>query len=285
MEVVVDPYEILNLKHDFTERELRDAYRTKALQVHPDKGGSHELFQVVCNCFKQLAEELKEKEGTRPIEAMKNSFADDVKKYDSNRQNLFKKDDRFDNEKFNRVFEQTKIHTAYDDGYEDFFKTYKYNTTPSINKNADFNSEFESFTKNASKSIVVKNNPEPQHLCNQLTMYEELGVDRISDFSSDTQSSLQYCDLQKACTTIRLAPDSDKKRRAKTLDQIQKEREALNKKIEAGTHVTAKFHQQKEKELRKEQVYEARRQNNLKSLESKVKKQMTNILRLATGSS
>lgn len=282
MEVVVDPYKILNLKRDFTERELRDAYRTKALQVHPDKGGSHELFQVVCDCFKQLAEELKMKDGTKPLEVMKSSFADDVKKFDSNRQYLFRKDDRFDNEKFNRVFEQTKIHTAHDDGYEDFIKTYKYNNAPSIHDNSNFNSEFDNFTKNTTKSIVVKKNPEPQHLCNQHMMFEELGVDKIDDFSSGTQSALQYCDLQKACTTVRLAPEADKKRRAKTLGQLEKERDALNKKIEAGTHITEKFHQQKEKETRREQMLEAKRQNNLKSLEEKVKKQMVNILRLAT---
>lgn len=33
----VDPYELLNIKQDATEQEIKTAYRQKSLKVHPDR--------------------------------------------------------------------------------------------------------------------------------------------------------------------------------------------------------------------------------------------------------
>lgn len=47
---------LLGLKLPFTKEELKSAYRKKALQVHPDTGGSHELFFSVNDAYNSLKE-------------------------------------------------------------------------------------------------------------------------------------------------------------------------------------------------------------------------------------
>eukprot|EP00435_Cladocopium_sp_Y103_P032887 s426_g8.t1 len=49
-------YEILQLRSDATVAEIRAAYKRKALEVHPDKGGSAGDFQLVLAAFEQLVD-------------------------------------------------------------------------------------------------------------------------------------------------------------------------------------------------------------------------------------
>ena len=37
-------YDILNLLKDCTEKEIKKAYKLAALEHHPDKGGTDEMF-------------------------------------------------------------------------------------------------------------------------------------------------------------------------------------------------------------------------------------------------
>jgi hypothetical protein len=50
----VDPYKILNVSKNFTIEELRQKYKQICLQVHPDKGGSEQLFEMVTYCYEKL---------------------------------------------------------------------------------------------------------------------------------------------------------------------------------------------------------------------------------------
>jgi curved DNA-binding protein CbpA len=50
----MDPYKVLNIPKNFTLEQLREQYKKMALQVHPDKGGSAELFEIVTSCYKKL---------------------------------------------------------------------------------------------------------------------------------------------------------------------------------------------------------------------------------------
>lgn len=45
------PYEMLNIEPTFTQDELKAAYRTKAHQFHPDKGGDPAVFAAVANAY------------------------------------------------------------------------------------------------------------------------------------------------------------------------------------------------------------------------------------------
>ena len=69
----IDPYEILGLTRKFTFEELKDAYRRTAKFVHPDKGGSEQLFNIATDCFRKLAHELKMREEKTHDELRKGS--------------------------------------------------------------------------------------------------------------------------------------------------------------------------------------------------------------------
>ncbi|GAX45711.1 putative DnaJ domain-containing protein [Tolypothrix sp. NIES-4075] len=45
---------LLKLDIPFTLEELKRSYRTKALQLHPDQGGSHESFVALNEAYKYL---------------------------------------------------------------------------------------------------------------------------------------------------------------------------------------------------------------------------------------
>ncbi|CAE7202913.1 dnaJ [Symbiodinium natans] len=50
-----DLYELLGVQKDVPELEIRSSYRRRALQVHPDKGGSEDLFHAVLTAFEVLS--------------------------------------------------------------------------------------------------------------------------------------------------------------------------------------------------------------------------------------
>lgn len=270
----VDPYKVLGLRKNFTERELKDAYKVKALKVHPDKGGSDELFQLVTDCFKALARALKEREGERTFHELKQNFAKDDIDSQVDISHVFKNGDKFDNEKFNKLFKEAKVKTAHDEGYEDFIKTYKYSEAPAATADT-LNTVFE---QHAAKQLVVRKDPAPQHLCSQQMIFEELGVDRIDDYSSDVKSNLQFCDLQKAITTVRLAPEEDKRKRARTMEQLQKERKAMEDK---GFPMSEKEARRRALAEKKEQERESRRLQQLVDMDKRKKAQLAHAIKLA----
>lgn len=47
-------YDILGVPRDATPDQIRDAYRRKAKETHPDKGGTDESFQKVGKAFQVL---------------------------------------------------------------------------------------------------------------------------------------------------------------------------------------------------------------------------------------
>jgi len=69
----VNPYEVLGVSKNFTFEELKDAYRRIVKFVHPDKGGSEQLFNIATECFRTLARELKMREEKTHDELRKGS--------------------------------------------------------------------------------------------------------------------------------------------------------------------------------------------------------------------
>ena len=55
----IDPYKILNISKNYDLEELKIKYKKIARKVHPDKGGSEQLFNLVTLCYKKLYEEYK----------------------------------------------------------------------------------------------------------------------------------------------------------------------------------------------------------------------------------
>jgi DnaJ domain len=69
----MDPYHALGVTKDCTRDELKEAFRTKARSVHPDRGGEPAAFIQLRQAYDQIIKEL----GRRPpgLNADKNSGA------------------------------------------------------------------------------------------------------------------------------------------------------------------------------------------------------------------
>lgn len=250
----LDPYQVLGVRKNFTFDELKDAYRNIARTVHPDKGGTDQLFQLVTNCFRTLAQEYKLRTSDRPHWELKQ---ESERFFDRQMQNVQQpspfassQNERRDIsgsrnamsdtnnflDKFNKMFDDNKL----DDDEKSF--GYAHMMTPSSKKREDisvpkilnkfstetFNKTFDSVTLPSAKDVVVYKEPEALPLARKI-QYTELGADKPSDYSSGegtTRNTLQYTDYMVAHTTSRLVdPRAVKERKNyKSVEQYESDR-------------------------------------------------------------
>lgn len=117
-EAGIDPYKILEVRKNFTLDELKENYKKIALRVHPDKGGNEYMFNLVTSCFKELMREYKRRISDVQHDELKTAFT----KYSSQTAQQQKGPDRFNLEKFNKLFEENKMPDVADIGYDDWYK-------------------------------------------------------------------------------------------------------------------------------------------------------------------
>ena len=58
----INPYHVLGVGENYDESSLKKAYLSRAMETHPDRGGSKEEFQKVTVCYKALMIKLRERE-------------------------------------------------------------------------------------------------------------------------------------------------------------------------------------------------------------------------------
>lgn len=208
----VDPYQVLGVGKDHSWEELKNAYRKTAKLVHPDRGGSEQLFNLVTDSFRHLAYEYKMKMGNRPHHELKKEASAFYADRPVATRSAFTDGEGDFNERFNRMFQENKLE---DDEME---RGYAHMMAESSKERDDINipramkkfqaSKFnEIFDKNVpvSKDVVVYRDPEPLNLARAL-QFTELGG-KTDDYSSALEKGergLQYTDYMKAHTTTRL---------------------------------------------------------------------------------
>lgn len=210
----LNPYDVLGVRKNFEWDELKESYRRIAKVVHPDKGGSEKLFQMVTDCFRQLAHEYKLRTSDRPHHELKQ---DAQSYYRANPVSTKQPSDENFLDRFNRMFEENKIDDDENAG------GYAHMMAPSSKTREDiqiqrilpkfssdaFHKTFDEVTsKSLSKEVVVHHEPEALPLAKKI-QYTELGGDKPGDFSSgegggEGRRALQYTDYMKAHTTTRL---------------------------------------------------------------------------------
>lgn len=239
----IDPYEVFGLSKDFEWDELKNAYKRLAKLVHPDKGGSKEIFNKVTECFKTLAHEYKMRKSDRPHHELKKESQEYYSNSKSNGPGKLNESDMASfRERFNKTFEENKL----DD--DDNTKGYGHMMAESSKTREDlevptyikpgkkidmntFNKTFDAITLPKSSEIVKYREPEALPLSRKM-QYSELG-ENVDDFSSATSSrdsrGLQYTDYKKAYETGRLVdPRSVEKRKEfKTVGEYESMRERV----------------------------------------------------------
>jgi curved DNA-binding protein CbpA len=231
----IDPLVVLQLNEKYTLDELRSQFKKLALVYHPDRTGSDQAFILLQICFKTLHKRYKENQ--KEFIALKNDFtrsstSDEFRTKKNPYKNITK-------ERFNQIFEEMRMRNVNDTGYgsvmqksggarEDIDVP---KTLPVSNFNSKrFNDVFDKQElSNEEKKLMVWNDDPTPHDFNKKSLnYEELGVKKISDFSST-----QYTDYMKAHNSRKLIDKSCLKNQPsyKNIDELEASREKISFKM------------------------------------------------------
>jgi curved DNA-binding protein CbpA len=224
-----NPYEIIGVSKRFTLDELKYNYKKVAKRVHPDRGGNEKLFKLVTLAYKQLLEIHKLKQINKEFNELKSDFQEfttnqdnqqrrhrdlhrnsdrSSKKSSRSRQNQQDSNGNF-GDMFNKVYEENKIEDVYDRGYGDLMTESDANRPDidikkTVNSMKNFNQAFDSApVSKHNKKIIKYRDPIALPTSLKTLQYTEIGIDKLSDFSTET-SNLSCVDYKKAHSTSKL---------------------------------------------------------------------------------
>ena len=228
-ESIYNPWEILELKYeDYNIQNIKKAYKKKALKYHPDKSGDNDKFQLITQAYIYLLGKAEDNEKLlkKTSVAVENiDYEDDV---NENRENIYIDKDKFDINKFNKIFEDYKIPTSFDKGYGDLMKG-------EVEDNQVFGQKFNNDIFNAHFDKIKKNMDlveyrEPDALDSGNLGHTFLGINDIEDFGCMNSGSLLYTDIKKAHVDERLLIDVNKVKYKtyNSIDQLESDRSKLS---------------------------------------------------------
>jgi curved DNA-binding protein CbpA len=279
---LLDPYEVLEVRKNFTWDELKDAYKYTAFITHPDKKGGNEIvFNFVTDCFKKLAYEYKAKQQDKTFIDLKKQVEEYYSNEEENKGKPPPIDENF-HERFNRTFNMCRLdNEEVDFGYGELMEKsskeredYKQENLFDKKKfdNSNFNKIFDKHTQKPPSQIIKYREPEPMILAKKMN-YTELGGKRPDDYSSsverDSKNSLIYTDYKKAYETTRLVSDEElsKIKEFKSVEDFQVYRD---KKLKKG--LSDKERRYMEMKKLKEEQEEEERIERLKNEAMRIKR-------------
>lgn len=210
----IDPYEVLGVSRQFTWEELKSSYRRTASLVHPDKGGSDRLFQMVTDCFRTLATEYKSRAENSSHIDMKQASTRYYEEQPvraapiqaSGRGDRDRDSGESFQERFNRLFDEHRIeedeHRGYGHIMAESSKTREdIQIAPVLKKfNKDsFNNAFNKLPSREQNQVVKFKEPEALVLTKNIA-YTELGgkTDDFTHQDPTVKTGLFYTDYMEA---------------------------------------------------------------------------------------
>ena len=271
----LNPYQILGIDTNFDEVILKKAYLKKALKTHPDRGGSTEEFQKVSIAYTLLLKKLQDLKNNHNHNDLRNNSKNYMAEQMSDSRVNVNMGENFDINLFNKVYEENKITTPFDDGYGDWMNSNALEDKKQeklfngrFNKNL-FNHEFEKYKRDQQKrsgmQLVKYENPEVDISCKGKHSLTVLGQGKISDFSGDTSSGLGFRDYKDAYTNsclidVRRFQD---KNRPRDINTMESSRTNISYQMSENDHKKyiqqqLKEKQEEEKRLERLRVFEER---------------------------
>jgi curved DNA-binding protein CbpA len=276
--MMTDPYKVLGIAPNSNVYQIKQRYRQLARTMHPDRGGSEVLFNLLQISYAKILEEKKMQQIDKAFNELKIEFDTYVDKQNSQKtrhvdmNNLDTNDERSTarltfKEHFNKVFEESRQTNPYDVGYGDDMLTSKaHREDLSVNKVIDkftidkFNEAFQNTDSKNTKILMKKTEPTPFAMSKNLC-FTELGVDKIKDFSGSnrTNKQLHYMDYKVAHSTSKLVDPRLQERRKdyKNIDDLESQRSRVE--FTMSKHDQQVYDERMLKKKRKEE----QRHNNL----------------------
>lgn len=254
MEGNINPYELLEVPKDFSLDQLKQSYKRIAMKVHPDKGGNEYMFNLVTVCFKALMKEYKRRISDKQHNELKQAF----QKLSVSQPKQAFMNERFDINKFNKIFNENKLDDVTDSGYDEWYKNEKTKEPPKFRGGSReaFNQHFEKHSVKVAPSKHVIKYEEPEAYWKSKLPCTELGVSSVSDFSGDNTSlkRLNFTDLKLAHSTSRIVdPSTVQRDEYNSIDDIKRARGNIQYSMDDATK------EKYEKKLRLQEEHERKR--------------------------
>ena len=199
----LDPFKILNVPRNYDLPTLKKAYIREAMRTHPDKGGNPVEFKNVQLSYKVLLKKYNNDQSNHDHNDLKqNQRTFNDTQLSNNHQNL-SLDKKFNQKQFNQVFDENRMSTAFDDGYDDWYKSDNSNEQPVFKSKvgmSTFNNEFEKQKRNKlskKKNQIQIREPEQKMSISGADSIVVLGQGKVHNFGG-TSNNLHYYDLKKA---------------------------------------------------------------------------------------
>jgi curved DNA-binding protein CbpA len=295
----VNPYDVLGVSKQFTWEDLKNSYHRLARLVHPDKGGSEKLFNLVTDCFRKLANEYKLRQDSKPHHELKKESQryHENHSFEREQPSMFEQqmppppintslpDTNNFNERFNRLFDEFKIEDEEQRGYGHIMTASSKNRDDihieqKMKKftNESFNEEFNRIP--IRQQVVKYKEPEALVLTKNIA-FTEIGQ-QSSDFTYNdpsAKSGLFYTDYMQAFDEGNqrlIDPNSVKRKEFKNVDQYDAYRaQKTGRKLTTKELQMMAKQKQMEEEREKERMERVRRQDEIYSLQhEKVKQKM-----------
>lgn len=237
----LDPYKILGIGKNYDETSLKKAYLKKAMKTHPDRGGTPEAFQQVSIAYTVLLKKIKDMKNNHSHHELR----DNAKQYMGEQQGIRNVDlsDNFDQDVFNKIYEENKIKDVYDEGYGSWMNSNQLSDnepkrmfTGEFNKNM-FNNEFEKYKSEQAQKMgtqMVKfNEPQVDISYKGKSQVMTLGQGKVEDFSGESGNGLAFRDYKDAFTNSCLINTSDVniRKRGKNINDVEQQRSNLSYQI------------------------------------------------------
>ena len=283
-----NPYQVLGVDEDCTERELKKKYKKLALKYHPDRneGKTDEEFKIITQSYlyilKKKGESSKFEKKTKR-EVKYKAYEDDI---NEQRENIHLDKDNFNLNKFNKIFDKYKMPTAFDDGYGSMMnKGNRLADDPNVENifgksfNLDvFNSTFKGEKrKKKSSQIVEYEEPKAINLSKNMG-FSELGVDEIDNYGVKNEG-LGYTDYRLAHheENTLINPDEVDYKQYKSVNELKASRSNISYNLSENDKRRIELREAEEKRR------EERRLRNLQQYDQNVNNQYKKINRLMIG--
>lgn len=211
----------LKIREKLDENYLKKQFRKLALKYHPDRrGGDTELFEHISDAYMLLIDKASMQKQDKQFNEIKRESCAFRKKFENQGyQNKKLKNGpkgKFDVNRFNELFQETKVTTVEDDGYNDWMKenTDNFIDESEVQKKLGgntsgnrFNEVFSSIVPAKKQDAIIKYEG-PQALYQGGEQAVELGVDKIVNFGGGTEK-IKYTDLREAHSGERMIDTND----------------------------------------------------------------------------
>jgi hypothetical protein len=223
-----DILNVFKLNYQFTEADLKGAYRTM-LKTHPDKSGlKKEVFLFFKEAYQILSKIFYFRNRKKSCTHQQQYTVEKNKEHELLLKKIDGKSVKDFNKWFNNMFEKNKLTDEEEDkGYGEWYTGESENNNEKVASLSDFGRIFENKKKQCKSLVVRKDIMEMQNLNNGYN----LSRDAPDEYSSDIFSKLQYEDLKKAHTET-VVPvtreDFEKKKQFNSVDSYRRYRSNQN---------------------------------------------------------